>query len=332
MPSDLSEQQLLALLSSACCLSPCSEGGRAWPGHFSIFPGKYHLLLFLVSGTLGDPGDHLPCFQAAKVLTAGLPGKFKMHLCVEISVVSLLFTPLCLIVLTARSMFGEKIYLQPRKGPWWAFLWTHFADGGVVGEGSALPRAAPSSAQVLWLPSPWHHPSSTPPPVSERPLFQTLSVPLAWPSWGPWLSDSLVWVPPVYVSSAVCLPPCGATGRVRLCCSNKYYFTGFLTADLSFQCLSRMEFTSLSPGFLLQLCLFSSPWLPVLSGPVPCRPYSEVLGWPIPVLTETGQVHLLCPRISQQHLLTLGLCSLILWGKLSEQKFSVSVQIWSVEG
>lgn len=225
----------------------------------------------------------------------------------------------------SQEYVWRKIYLQPRKGPWRAFLWIHFADGGVVGEGSALPRAAPSSAQVLWLPSPWHHSSSAPPPVSERPLFQTLSVPRAWPSWGPWLSDSLVWVPPVYVNSAVCLPPCGATGRVRLCCSNKCYFTGFLTAALSFQCLSRMELTSLSPGFLLQLCLFSSPWLPVLSGPVPCRPCSEVLGWPIPVLTEPGQVHLLCPS-------TLGLCSLILWGNLSEQKFSISVQIWSVEG
>lgn len=50
-----------------------------------------------------------------KCWQAGLPGKFKMHLCVEISVVSLLFTPLCLIVLTARSMFGEKfIYNQGR--------------------------------------------------------------------------------------------------------------------------------------------------------------------------------------------------------------------------
>lgn len=87
------------LCLSACFLSPCWEGGRAWPGHFSIFPGKCHLPLFLVSGTLGDPGDHLPCFQAAK---------FKMHLCVEISVVSLLFTRLCLIVLIVRSMFGEK--------------------------------------------------------------------------------------------------------------------------------------------------------------------------------------------------------------------------------
>lgn len=59
-------------------LSPCVHS--AWPGHFSVSPGKYHLLLFLVSGTLGDPGDHLPCFQAANMLTAGLPGKFKMHL------------------------------------------------------------------------------------------------------------------------------------------------------------------------------------------------------------------------------------------------------------
>ena len=61
--------------------------------------------------------------------------------------------------------------------------------------------------------------------------------------------------------------------------------------------------------------------MPVFFGPVPCHPYSGVLGWWIPVLTEPGQVHLLCPRNSQQHLLTLGLCSLILWRKFSEQEF-----------
>lgn len=258
MPSDLSEQQLLALLSSACCLSPCSEGGRAWPGHFSIFPGKYHLLLFLVSGTLGDPGDHLPCFQAAKVLTAGLPGKFKMHLCVEISVVSLLFTPLCLIVLTARSMFGEKFIYNQGRDPGEPFFEYILQMVGSWEREVLCPGQRP--AQLKFSDSLLRGTTQAPRlPVSERPLFQTLSVPRAWPSWGPWLSDSLVWVPPVYVNSAVCLPPCGATGRVRLCCSNKCYFTGFLTAALSFQCLSRMEFTSLSPGFLLQLCLFSSP-------------------------------------------------------------------------
>lgn len=57
MPSDLSEQQLLALLSSACCLSPVQREAVEAFLHFS--QSKYHLLLFLISGTLGDPGDHL---------------------------------------------------------------------------------------------------------------------------------------------------------------------------------------------------------------------------------------------------------------------------------
>lgn len=101
---------------------------------------------------------------------------------------------------------------------------------GVVGE-EVLPRAA---AQLKFSDSLLRGTTQAPPPpVSERPLFQTLSVlrpgPVGVPgSLTPWLGP-----PSLCLSSAVCLPPCGATGRVRLCCSNKY-FTGFLTADLSF--------------------------------------------------------------------------------------------------
>ena len=57
--------------------------------HVNVFPCMLGLartsffLFFLVpllSGTLGNPGDHLSCVQAAEVLTAGLPVKFKISL------------------------------------------------------------------------------------------------------------------------------------------------------------------------------------------------------------------------------------------------------------
>ena len=59
---------LACVIVSLCTLSLARAS-------LSIFP-----LVLLVSGTLGAPGDHLSCFQATKILTAGLPVKFKMYL------------------------------------------------------------------------------------------------------------------------------------------------------------------------------------------------------------------------------------------------------------
>lgn len=172
------------LCLSACFLSPCWEGGRAWPGHFSIFPGKCQLPLFLVSGTLGDPEDHLPCFQAAK---------FKMHLCMEISVVSLLFTLLCLIVLTVRSMFGVKLTYNQGRDPGEPFF-EHILQMVGSWEGKCCLGSAqlssssltPLSVAPLKLPaSPCLRKAAPPKPLTLVPD----------PSWGPWLSDSRVWIP-----------------------------------------------------------------------------------------------------------------------------------------
>lgn len=174
------------LCLSACFLSPCWEGGRAWPGHFSIFPGKCQLPLFLVSGTLGDPEDHLPCFQAAK---------FKMHLCMEISVVSLLFTLLCLIVLTVRSMFGVKLTYNQGRDPGEPFF-EHILQMVGSWEGEVLcPGQCP--AQLKFSDSPLRGTTQAPRlSLSQKGRSSKASHPLVPdPSWGPWLSDSRVWIP-----------------------------------------------------------------------------------------------------------------------------------------
>lgn len=116
-----------------------------------------------------------------------------------------------------------------------------------MGEGSALPgprRPAQLkfSDSLLVAPPKLHAPLSQ--KGSSKPSQSLLPGPVGVPgSLTPWFgSPSLCEL--CRLSSA-----CGATGRVRLCCSNKYYFTGFLTADLSFQCLSGWNLLPLSPWF-----------------------------------------------------------------------------------
>ena len=72
--------QLLALLSSASLPAFVSLCTLSLARAFLHFPRQVSFASQWNVGGGGGPGDHLPCFQAANVLTASLPGKFKMHL------------------------------------------------------------------------------------------------------------------------------------------------------------------------------------------------------------------------------------------------------------
>lgn len=255
MPSRLSEQQLLALLSSACCLSPV-QGVQGLARHFSIFPGKYHLLLFLVSGTQGDPETTLPCFQAAKVLTAGLPGKFKMHLCVRFQWFPTIYPLVFNCSYSQEYVWRKFIYNQGRTLV--SLSLNTFCRWWGRGEGSALPRAAPSSACPLDS-SPCKAPPKPTLPClrkcrSSKPSQSLLPGPVGVPgSLTPWFGSPSLWVT-AYLPTLWGNRPCASLLLQQV------LFHWFPNCrDLSSECLKcDVEFTS-SVLVSLQLCLFLFP-------------------------------------------------------------------------